>query len=69
MAPSKAPDIASKRLSKADYAANFTDLHPPLSPHEALVEGIQLYGEKVIPMVRDMLTSAKPQQAAWAVKN
>ncbi len=32
------PDIASKRLDKADYAANFADLHPPLTAHEALVE-------------------------------
>ncbi len=43
MAPSKTPDVASKRLSKADYAANFTDLHPPLSPHEALVESDRCY--------------------------
>ncbi len=35
---SKGPDIAGKRLTKADYAANFSDLHPPLNAHEALVE-------------------------------
>jgi dihydropyrimidine dehydrogenase (NAD+) subunit PreT len=35
---SKGPDIAGKRLSKADYSANFADLHPRLSDHEALVE-------------------------------
>jgi dihydropyrimidine dehydrogenase (NAD+) subunit PreT len=35
---SKGPDIAGNRLSGAQYAANFADLHPPLSPHEALVE-------------------------------
>jgi alkanesulfonate monooxygenase SsuD/methylene tetrahydromethanopterin reductase-like flavin-dependent oxidoreductase (luciferase family) len=29
-------------------------------PHEALVQGVQLYGEKVIPMVRDLL-SADPR--------
>lgn len=34
----KVPDIASGRLPKAQYAANFADLHPPLSQHEALVE-------------------------------
>lgn len=34
----KAPDIASGRLPKAQYAANFSDLHPPLTRHEALVE-------------------------------
>ena len=28
-------------------------------PHGALVEGIRLYGEKVIPMVRDLLSSDK----------
>lgn len=35
---SKGPDIAGKRLNKAQYAANFSDLHPPLNDHEALVE-------------------------------
>jgi dihydropyrimidine dehydrogenase (NAD+) subunit PreT len=35
---SKGPDIAGKRLNKAQYAANFSDLHPPLNGHEALVE-------------------------------
>jgi dihydropyrimidine dehydrogenase (NAD+) subunit PreT len=34
----KGPDIAGKRLNKAEYAANFADLHPPLNNHEALVE-------------------------------
>ncbi len=43
MVPAKTPDISSKRLSKADYAANFTDLHPPLSAHEALVESDRCY--------------------------
>ena len=43
MAPAKTPDISSKRLSKVDYAANFTDLHAPLSPHEALVESDRCY--------------------------
>jgi dihydropyrimidine dehydrogenase (NAD+) subunit PreT len=37
-AQSGAPALAGKRLSKAEYAANFADLHPPLSNHEALVE-------------------------------
>ncbi len=35
---SKGPDISGKRLSKDEYAANFSDLHPPLTTHEALVE-------------------------------
>jgi dihydropyrimidine dehydrogenase (NAD+) subunit PreT len=43
MAPAKTPDITAKRLSKADYAANFADLHPPLTAHEALVESDRCY--------------------------
>jgi dihydropyrimidine dehydrogenase (NAD+) subunit PreT len=38
MAQSKGTDIAAGRLSKAQLAQNFTDLHPPLSSREALVE-------------------------------
>jgi dihydropyrimidine dehydrogenase (NAD+) subunit PreT len=38
MAQSKAPDVAARRLDKAQYVANFADLHPPLSAREALVE-------------------------------
>ena len=37
------PDIAGRRLSKDAYAKNFTDLHPPLSAHEALVESDRCY--------------------------
>ncbi len=37
------PDIAGKRLGKAEYAANFADLHPPLNAHEALVESDRCY--------------------------
>ena len=43
MASTKTPDIAAKRLPKAQYAANFTDLHPPLDAHEALVESDRCY--------------------------
>ena len=43
MAPSKTPDIASKRLAKADYAVNFADLHEPFNDHEALVESDRCY--------------------------
>lgn len=43
MAAQKAPDIASKRLRKDQYAENFKDLHPPLSDHEALVESDRCY--------------------------
>ncbi len=35
---SKSPDISGRRLNKSEYAANFSDLHPPLTAHEALVE-------------------------------
>lgn len=38
MAQSKGPDISGGRLAKSQYAANFGDLHPPLSAREALVE-------------------------------
>jgi probable LLM family oxidoreductase len=30
-------------------------------PHQALITGIQLYGEKVIPMVRDLLSTSSQQ--------
>ena len=43
MAPARTPDIAAKRLPKTQYAANFVDLHPPLSAHEALVESDRCY--------------------------
>ncbi|HEY5363554.1 MAG TPA: FAD-dependent oxidoreductase, partial [Aestuariivirga sp.] len=39
----KAPDIATKRLPKAQYAENFVDLHQPLNDHEALVESDRCY--------------------------
>jgi dihydropyrimidine dehydrogenase (NAD+) subunit PreT len=38
MAQSKGSDVAAGRLPKVQYAANFADLHPPLSAREALVE-------------------------------
>lgn len=38
MAQVKSPDISGGRLPKSQYAANFGDLHPPLSAREALVE-------------------------------
>ena len=43
MARDKTPDIAAERLPKAQYAANFADLHPPLGAHEALVESDRCY--------------------------
>lgn len=36
-------DIAAGRLSPADYQANFSDLHPRLTAHEALVESERCY--------------------------
>lgn len=38
-----APGITSGRLSAADYDANFSDLHPPLDKHEALVASDRCY--------------------------
>jgi len=35
--------IAAGRLSPAEYAENFDDLHPPLDHHEALVESDRCY--------------------------
>ncbi|MGE0503095.1 MAG: NAD(P)-dependent oxidoreductase [Rhizobiaceae bacterium] len=35
--------IAAGRLSAEEYADNFSDLHPPLDPHEALVEADRCY--------------------------
>ncbi len=37
------PDIRSGRLSADDYIANFSDLHPPLTRHEAFVEAERCY--------------------------
>jgi len=39
----QAPDIQAKRLNKNQLHANFADLHPPLDPHEALVESDRCY--------------------------
>lgn len=41
--PTSAPDIASGRLSPAQYAANFDDIHPPLDRHQAFVEADRCY--------------------------
>ena len=35
--------IATARLSPAQYAENFSDLHPALDDHEALVESDRCY--------------------------
>jgi glutamate synthase (NADPH/NADH) small chain len=36
-------DIAAGRLPAAQLAANFADAHPPLTPHEAVVEASRCY--------------------------
>lgn len=36
-------DIAAGRLSAAQIAVNFADAHPPLTPHEAVVEASRCY--------------------------
>jgi dihydropyrimidine dehydrogenase (NAD+) subunit PreT len=38
-----APDIAAGRLAAEDYVRNFSDLHPPLTRHEAFVEADRCY--------------------------
>ena len=38
-----APGIVAGRLSDDQYAANFSDLHPPLDDHQALVESDRCY--------------------------
>jgi len=38
-----APGLAAGRLPSAEYAANFADLHPPLTTHEAFVEAERCY--------------------------
>ncbi|MGH6855620.1 MAG: NAD(P)-dependent oxidoreductase [Aestuariivirga sp.] len=43
MAAPNGPDIAGNRLPRAQYDKNFTDLHPPLDDHEALVESDRCY--------------------------
>jgi glutamate synthase (NADPH/NADH) small chain len=42
-AGSRAAGIATARLSEEDYRRNFSDLHPPLSKHEARVESDRCY--------------------------
>jgi glutamate synthase (NADPH/NADH) small chain len=39
----RARDIATGRLSGAEYAENFTDIHPPLTAHQAEVEADRCY--------------------------
>ncbi|MBI2720080.1 MAG: NAD(P)-dependent oxidoreductase [Rhizobiales bacterium] len=57
MAARKGPDIAGKRLTKSQYAANFADLHPRLDDHEALVESDRCYFCHDAPCMRACPTS------------
>jgi dihydropyrimidine dehydrogenase (NAD+) subunit PreT len=41
--PNTAPDIRAKRLDKSEIDKNFSDLHPPLSRSEALIESDRCY--------------------------
>jgi glutamate synthase (NADPH/NADH) small chain len=41
--PQAIADVAPGRIDRAELAANFTDLHPPLTAHEALVESDRCY--------------------------
>jgi dihydropyrimidine dehydrogenase (NAD+) subunit PreT len=43
MTASETNDVKANRLSSADYIDNFSDIHPPLTPHEALVEADRCY--------------------------
>jgi dihydropyrimidine dehydrogenase (NAD+) subunit PreT len=43
MTVSETSDVKANRLSSADYVDNFSDIHPPLTPHEALVEADRCY--------------------------
>ena len=39
----RARDVARGRLKAEDYAANFADIHPNLTAHQALVEADRCY--------------------------
>jgi dihydropyrimidine dehydrogenase (NAD+) subunit PreT len=43
MTSARQPDIAAGRLTPEEYAANFSDLHPPLDKHQAFVEADRCY--------------------------
>jgi hypothetical protein len=43
MTVSETSDVKANRLSSADYVDNFSDIHPPLTPHEAHVEADRCY--------------------------
>jgi glutamate synthase (NADPH/NADH) small chain len=51
------PDVSAKRLTASEYAKNFSDLHPPLTAHEALVESDRCYFCYDAPCMRACPTS------------
>lgn len=55
-----APETVARKIAAAIRALNVQRFDMKYStgpmPHETLMEGIRLYGEKVVPMVRDLLS-------------
>ena len=43
MTVTETSDVKANRLSSAEYADNFSDIHPPLTQHEAFVEADRCY--------------------------
>jgi len=43
MTVSETNDVKAHRLSSDDYIENFSDIHPPLTQHEAFVEADRCY--------------------------
>jgi glutamate synthase (NADPH/NADH) small chain len=79
MTTGKLPDIAAGRLRPEEYAANFSDLHPPLDRHQAIVEADRCYfcfdapcvaacptGIDVPMFIREILTG-NPKSAAETI--
>ncbi|WP_299985656.1 NAD(P)-dependent oxidoreductase [uncultured Ruegeria sp.] len=74
-----APGIVSGRLSSDELTSNFTDLHPPLAPHEAAVAADRCYfcydapcvtacpTDIDIPLFIRQIQAAQPQAAARTI--
>jgi alkanesulfonate monooxygenase SsuD/methylene tetrahydromethanopterin reductase-like flavin-dependent oxidoreductase (luciferase family) len=64
------PETVARKIARAVSALGLTrfDLKYATGPmsHETLLDSIELYGTKVIPMVRDMLASGVPASEAAA---
>lgn len=73
------PGMATGRLPASQYVENFADLHPPLTPHEALIESDRCYfchdapctdacpTEIDIPMFIRQIASNVPEAAAKTI--